>query len=528
MKKALVSMLALGLVLGLMLPMAALASMSGAIWTTDITGTVVNMNLYNDKLDVYLNGGPQGGGGGLPDGYYYVQVTEPDGDLLGSSYANTPVHVTDGNFDMIYQLWAIVWKASNPGEQGYDDTTNTGGVYKVWASQNPDFPQNESKTDNFKVEAGGGPGPEETLEVHKTAVTSYTRTHNWTIEKSVDTENGYEHEGYPKVWLYVDGSGDETATWTVNVTYEGYDDSDFNISGNITIENTGDLTTNITGVEDLLAGTPIDIDWGGITFPYILDVGETLIGYYSEDVASKIEGSNNVTVTTEMAEYTDYAEIVWGDPTTEVNATVTVVDDSDLFGEVPLGTVTAPDNAQFTYTKDFAWADYGAALCGEYTYDNTASINETGQSASATLKVNVQCYIYETAYAKKGTGALCFIGNGFANWGWTNPITPGSYTWDLWAGAGQCDTSKGTLVGTVTVVYSGGYVTVNYNVAFPYALEETHVYAGTTMFPQVKQGKKWVSTVAPGQYYNASPFGGGTVYVIAHAVVGIPDPNFGP
>jgi hypothetical protein len=378
---------------------------------------------------------------------------------------------------------------------------------------------------------GGGPTPEEIVEVHKTVVTSYTRTHNWSIDKAVDTESGYEHEGYPKIWLFVDGSGDETATWTVDVTYEGYEDSDFNVSGTITIENTGNVAANITSVHDLLAGTPIDVDWGSIEFPYVLDVGEILVGTYSVDVESKITGYNTVTVTTETRVYpADPVEIVWGDPTTEVNETVTVVDTSDLFGEVTLGTVTAPNNGQFTYTKNFAWEDYGTEGCGEYTYDNTAEVIGDDEvvldSDDATLKVNVQCYIYETAYAR-GDHAICFIPT-FANWGWTNPITPGTYEMDLWAAAGQCDTSKGVLVGSVTVSYVGGYVTVNYNVAFPYSLEETHAYAGTTKFPQVKQGKKTVSTVAPGQYYNASPFGGGTVYVIAHAVVGIPDPSFGP
>ncbi|WP_162197686.1 hypothetical protein [Methanosarcina mazei] len=45
------------------------------------------------------------------------------------------------------------------------------------------------------------------------------------------------------------------------------------------------------------------------------------------------------------------------------------------------------------------------------------------------------------------------------------------------------------------------------------------------MFPMDKKGNP---TVAPGAYSNASPFDDRDVYVIAHAVVGIPDPNFGP
>lgn len=363
----------------------------------------------------------------------------------------------------------------------------------------------------------------EELTVTKTAVTSYTREHLWDIDKSVETEFGYELDGFPKIWLFIDGSGDETATWTVDVTYEGYEDSDFNVSGYIYIENTGTLAAVITDIDDVLGGTPIDVDCGeDFELPYTLPVGETLTCTYDED--GYFEGDNEVTVTTERDTYYADAEIIWGAPTTEVNKTVTIKDISDLFGEVELGTVTAPNGAQFTYEKDFAWADYGQDLCGSFTYNNTATIVETGQYAVATLKVNVQCYIYDTAYAK-GDDAICFIPT-FANWGWTNPILPSEYEWDLWAGAAQCDTSKGTLVGSVTVVYDGdGYVTVTYNVDPPYILEETHVYADYDMFPKDRRGRL---TIAPGQYYNASPFDGSQVYVIAHAVVGIPDPEFGP
>jgi len=363
----------------------------------------------------------------------------------------------------------------------------------------------------------------EELTVSKTAKTSYIRTHKWSIDKSVKSEHGYEHEGYPKIWLYIDGSGNEKATWTVDVGYKGFDDSDFKVYGVITIKNTGTLDAVITDVSDVLLGTGISVDCG-VGFPYTLGVGGELTCSYAENVSSKISGKNVVDVMTERDTYSAEAAVIWGEPTSQVNATVTIKDVSDLFGVKTLGTFTAPNGGQFTYSKEFAWAGYGQDKCGDYVYKNTASIVETGQSASATLKVNVQCYIYETAFAK-GCGAKCFINNGFDNWGWTNPIGPGTYTWPLWAGAGQCDTSKGTLVGTVTVKYVGGYVTVTYNVSAPYLLDETHVYAGYGMFPKTKKGKL---TVAPGQYYNDGPFDGRDVYVIAHAVVGIPDPNFGP
>jgi hypothetical protein len=70
---------------------------------------------------------------------------------------------------------------------------------------------------------------DEELLVEKTA-TSYLRTHEWDIDKWVTTEFGHTigEEEYPKIWLYQDGSGDETATWNVCVTYLGYEDYDFN------------------------------------------------------------------------------------------------------------------------------------------------------------------------------------------------------------------------------------------------------------------------------------------------------------
>jgi hypothetical protein len=126
---------------------------SGAIWTTDSSCEKVNENLYPSKEAVYLNGGPEKPQqNGLPDGYYYVQVTEPDGTLLGTSVPNKPVYVEDGSFDGCCQLWTILTKHSD-GTQGYDDTTNSGGEYKVWVSKNSTFRNSESKTDNFKVVA---------------------------------------------------------------------------------------------------------------------------------------------------------------------------------------------------------------------------------------------------------------------------------------------------------------------------------------------------------------------------------------
>jgi len=130
----------------------------GAIFTTDSTCTGVNVNIYGSKADVYLNGGPSHpGAASLPDGSYYVQVTNPGGDvLLGTSVGSgneTPFVVTNGHANCI-QLCSVLISGGNPDPNcGYDDTTNQGGEYKVWVSTINTFDNNSTKTDNFKVKA---------------------------------------------------------------------------------------------------------------------------------------------------------------------------------------------------------------------------------------------------------------------------------------------------------------------------------------------------------------------------------------
>src|SRR5215210_1475674 len=65
---------------------AASNAFFGAIFTSTGDGATVNANIYDDKNDVYLNGGPQGmSNTGLPPGTYYFQVTDPSGATLLST-----------------------------------------------------------------------------------------------------------------------------------------------------------------------------------------------------------------------------------------------------------------------------------------------------------------------------------------------------------------------------------------------------------------------------------------------------------
>ena len=168
-KKILASIVSFIVMLGLF-SSPAYAALTGAIFTTDSLCSGVDLNIYGSKDDVYIDGGPtHPSGSGLPDGYYYVQVTEPDGTPLGTSIGSAndaPVHVTSGEFDSCYQLSAILIKNSD-STPGYDTTTNPGGEYKVWVSTVSTFDNNSSKTDSFKVKESETPPPTAELNVLK-------------------------------------------------------------------------------------------------------------------------------------------------------------------------------------------------------------------------------------------------------------------------------------------------------------------------------------------------------------------------
>jgi len=152
------------LALGLTAGPASAAAIHGALFTSDVAGNV-NVNIYDNKADVYLNGGPRNdncAAAGVDDGTYVYQVTNPNGDTLLStdSIDHRQFTVSGG------VITAVNDHLTDPGDCSslqlqlapFNDTPNNGGEYKVWITRLSDYTSNgntfkpgSTKTDNFKV-----------------------------------------------------------------------------------------------------------------------------------------------------------------------------------------------------------------------------------------------------------------------------------------------------------------------------------------------------------------------------------------
>lgn len=118
----------------------------GAIFTTTVDGSRVNANLYADKNDVYLDGGPgqnaPAGAAALPAGDYFFQVTDPSGKVLLSTDSVSFRRFTVSSAGVIVSAVHPKGVDADHPELGartvrlmpYLDTPNNGGVYKVWVT----------------------------------------------------------------------------------------------------------------------------------------------------------------------------------------------------------------------------------------------------------------------------------------------------------------------------------------------------------------------------------------------------------
>ena len=264
----------------------------GAVFTTDSTCSGVDLNIYGDKHEVYLDGGPSHpGAASLPDGNYYVQVTDPSGAcVLGTSVGAsdpTPFKVSgNGTSIPCIQLCAVLINglgacAANGVDLncGYNDTTNPGGEYKVWVSSVSTFDNNSTKTDNFKVKSNGGNPPETaTLCVNK----FYDANANG-IDDDGQPINGWKYEVFADDNLIIDAE-----TYHCSVVDPGTYHVIEGTPVELTWVHTTDSTVNVT----LAADETKTVDFGNLC----LGAGGGLtLGFWSNKNGQALETSADFT-----------------------------------------------------------------------------------------------------------------------------------------------------------------------------------------------------------------------------------------
>ncbi len=350
---------------------------------------------------------------------------------------------------------------------------------------------------------------------------SYTRTHAWSITKNASAPASVT-TGSPVVVSYT-VAVDETSV-----------DSDWAIAGAVTLTNSGYAAAGtVSGVSVDVGGTAATVScWNSqlqaVSFPYTMLNNELLQCRYSASVSDASTRTVVATVSalTPFAASSGSAVVAFGEPTSEIDSSVSVSDDRYTLAP---GTATS----DYTWNYTLSYGPYAACTPVQLP-TNTASYltNDNGLTGSATaggMTVNVTgCVTGDaeeigTAFAF-GSGAASFttLSNGAIHrWGWSLQIAaPGSYTYDVYVGAGQNDLSKGTRVGTVTITYTGTAVTAAYNLDAGYVAMQQHLYAGGSALPIVCKGKTCSPSVAPGQFTVATNLSGGPVWVIAHSVIG--------
>src|SRR2546423_7332104 len=164
----------------------ALASFSGAVYTTTSNGLVVNQNRFPTRADVYLNGGPQNSQGSLlTNGIYFYEVDNPSNHVLLSTdnAVCRQLQVVNGRIYGAYTNGGTIACAHPNGIPNqangsisvrlapFNFTPNNGGEYQVVLVRQTDgngnpiattfidshdpkvihYDQNDSKSDNFKI-----------------------------------------------------------------------------------------------------------------------------------------------------------------------------------------------------------------------------------------------------------------------------------------------------------------------------------------------------------------------------------------
>ncbi len=240
------------------------------------------------------------------------------------------------------------------------------------------------------------------LTVSKTANPSFDRRYAFDIDKQAeDTE------------LVVDPvTGEATAHYTVTITDGAATDSNFAVTGTITVTNPNNVPVDLLTLEDSIGATECDVD-----LPADLEVpakGQLVVDYECESAGwtPSSAGTNTASVTWDESKLLGTSGEASGSQAfdfadaeiTDLNAkTVTVLDDKTNPDADPV------ELGEHTWTAQGATEEFEYDLvlegtpgeCAEHT--NTAWIAETGQEAEETVEL---CAYQDLTVSKTATGSF--------------------------------------------------------------------------------------------------------------------------
>lgn len=225
-------------------------------------------------------------------------------------------------------------------------------------------------------------------EITKTVKAEYGRTYKWTLDKSVDQDS---------VEIGPDGSA--TFHYGVTATPDGFTDGTASWTGTITVENpsaTKALDTTITDVSGVAGWTCTVTGDPAVT----VDPGDTAVVPYTcaGDVTTHPSGTNTATATFGGKTVTTQVPVSFA-KVTDVDKTITVTDPKAP--NTTLGNADWGDGTQAT-TFEYDWTAPAGTLGVCETYDNTATITQTAQTASAQVEV---CREAPLEVSKTATGS---------------------------------------------------------------------------------------------------------------------------
>lgn len=255
----------------------------------------------------------------------------------------------------------------------------------------------------------------------KTANATFTRTYKWTIDKSVTSVNPNP------LTLRTQGltSATGTANYTVSVDKDNpaYVNSNRAVSGNITLTNPlNSGSIEITGVNDVVSQgsteTPFTPNCGNTTFPATLGPGQSLTCTYSTPLNSSASGTNTARAvvasseTIPRANGVGTANFAFGNPTTEVDKTVTVTDSYSGGPQNQSVSLSDVSNGPKTFSYSRQIGPYG--VCGNQEVNNTATLrgdnNRVLGTDNATVTAHVLCNakVVKTVSGAAPTGSQAF------------------------------------------------------------------------------------------------------------------------